>query len=278
VYQPGTLTVTKETVKATYTGDTAVLTAGPTVSTAAVRLSANLAQEDAYPGDLTLAKIRFEIFKFSNNGPTPDVVIGNVPVDAFGNAVATVNLAAGDPWTVRVAVESANTHWITSAPDMAVINVALGTTEKRVTGGGWIADNQSASGKSNFGFTVTPQKSGSPKGNSAYVFRGTDGFTYLVKSTSWQGGGLTFYTDPAKAAFSGKAVVQKINAATGAVVESWGNYSFMVDLVDGDQLSPKSTDRYTITILDTTGKVWRQIGTRTEPIALGGGSVTVKSK
>ena len=44
---------------------------------------------------------------------------------------------------------------------------------------------RSANGKANFGFTVRNEK-GNPEGNSIFVFRGTDGFNYVVKNTSWQ--------------------------------------------------------------------------------------------
>ncbi|MCA1626652.1 MAG: hypothetical protein LC742_01630, partial [Acidobacteria bacterium] len=139
-------------------------------------------------------------------------------------------------------------------------------------------DSESANQKGNFGFTVNYQKSGSPKGNSLYMFRGVDGYNYRVKSNSWQGGGLTFYGDPWKAAFSGKCNVQKIDPLTGATVQTWGNYTFTVDLVDGDLKNPRETDRYAIQVLTDAGAIWRQIGTRTAPVQLGGGNVAVKSQ
>ena len=161
---------------------------------------------------------------------------------------------------------------------MSVMTVDYGSTTRRVTSGGWIADRQSPNGKGNFGFTVNYQKNGSPKGNSVYLFRGTDGLNYLVKSNSWQGGGLSFFQDLSKASFSSKCVVQKIDPTTGQIVQSWGNYRFIVDIVDGDLLNPHAADRYAIMILDSNGAVWRQIGTRSSPVELGGGNVAVHSK
>jgi hypothetical protein len=148
----------------------------------------------------------------------------------------------------------------------------------RVTGGGWIPDGSSRNGKGNFGFTVNYQKNGNPKGNAIYLFRGLDGYNYLVKSNSWQGGGLTFYSDPSKASFSGNCVVQKIDAVTGALVDAYGGYSFSVDIVDGDRLMPKQGDNYAITILDKSSGVWRQLGSMTSPLPMGGGNVSVFSK
>ena len=59
---------------------------------------------------------------------------------------------------------------------------------------------------------------------------------------------------------------------------SFGNYTFTVDVRDGDLLTPKVADAYAITILDNNGVIWRRVGTNTTPIALGGGNVSVKAK
>jgi hypothetical protein len=51
----------------------------------------------------------------------------------------------------------------------------------------------------------------------------------------------------------------------GEVVESWGNYAFTVDVRDGDLFNLRQTDKYAITILNSSGLVWRQVGSRTSP-------------
>jgi len=76
-----------------------------------------------------------------------------------------------------VRVEAGNTYWTANPVGMGVLTVAVGSTNQRVTGGGWVADSASVNGKGNFGFTVTRQKNGGPKGSSIYVFRGSDGFS-----------------------------------------------------------------------------------------------------
>ncbi|MDQ3755016.1 MAG: cadherin repeat domain-containing protein, partial [Acidobacteriota bacterium] len=267
----------KENVQTEYTGDQYVVTAGPNIGTAnSVRLAAHLTQQDGESGDLMLARVRFELYKFNNSTTTPDQVVGNVAVNAAGDAETTAAVAVDDAWMVKVVVESANAYWTADPVISNTLTVVYGTTDRRVTGGGWVADAESANGKGNFGFTVNYSKNGSPKGNALYLFR-KDGFDYRVKSNSWQGGGLTFYQDLWKASFSGKCNVQKINSQTGEVVESLGNYTFVVDLIDGDLRNPKETDRYAIQVLTDTGALWRQIGTRTNPLALGGGNVAVKS-
>jgi hypothetical protein len=273
-------TINKEKAETAYTGDLFVLTAGPTITTAPVTLSAHLTEEsDGYPGNIALAKVRFELFKSGNLSMTPDQFVGNVPVNSSGDALISANLGV-DNWTVMVKIESTNGYWTAYPIGMGAITVALGSTEQRVTGGGWIPDSGSANGKGNFGFTVSNQsKNASAKGNSVYVFRGLDGYDYVVKSNSWQGGGLSFNgSDQTKASFSGKCVVQKIDPATGLLVTSYGNYSFIVNIVDGDLSNPRQSDKYAITILDSGNQVWRQIGTSASPLVLGGGNVAVKSQ
>jgi hypothetical protein len=46
------------------------------------------------------------------------------------------------------------------------------------------------------------------------VFRGADGYDYIVKSNSWQGGGAAFTATTT--GFSGKATVTVINPATAS--------------------------------------------------------------
>lgn len=278
-----TITVNKETAETAYTGDMGVVTAGPTITTATVRLAAHLTQDaDGAPGDISLAKVRFEIFKSSNMTPVPDFVVGNVPVDANGDAVAFLPGLAADTYVVFVKIEASNGYWTADPIGLGTINVAIGTNETQTNGGGWVPDAGSANGKANFGFSVKGAN-GSPKGNSIFIFRGTDGFNYIVKSTSWAGGFLNFSTEPStsilnRTSFKGKCVVQKVDPTTGAVVASFGNFSFTVDARDGDLLTPRSFDAYAITILDNNGVIWRRVGTNIALLPLGGGSVMVKAK
>ena len=278
-----TITVNKETAETTYTGDMGVVTSGPTVTTATVRLAAHLTQDaDGAPGDISLAKVRFEIFKSSNMTPVPDFFVTNVPVDDNGDAVAFLPGLAADTYVVMVKIEASNGYWTADPIGLGTINVAIGSNETQTNGGGWVPDAGSANGRANFGFSVKGSN-GSPKGNSIFIFRGTDGFNYIVKSTSWAGGFLNFSTEPAtsilnRSSFKGKCVVQKIDRTTGAVVASFGNFSFTVDARDGDLLTPRSYDGYAITILDNNGVIWRRVGTNIALLPLGGGNVMVKGK
>jgi hypothetical protein len=278
-----TITVNKETAESSYTGDMSVVTAGPTITSASVRLGAHLTQDaDGAPGDISLARVTFELFKSSNLGSTPDLTVTNVPVDANGDALTFISGVAADTYVVIVKIDPANGFWTTDPVGLGTINVAIGSNDQQTSGGGWVADAASVNGKGNFGFSVRNDK-GSPKGNSIYLFRGTDGFNYIVKSTSWAGGFLNFSAEPGtsifnRSSFKGRCVVQKVNRTTGAVVESLGNFSFTVDGRDGDLLLPRQGDGYAITILDNNGVIWRRVGTNLALVPLGGGNVMVKAK
>jgi hypothetical protein len=277
-----TITVDKETAETSFTGDMGVVTAGPTITTATVRLGAHLTQDaDGAPGDITLARVTFELFKSNNLGNTPDITIGGVPVDANGDALTFLPGLTADTYVVKVKIDANNGYWTANPVGLGTINVAIGTNDQQTAGGGWVPDSESANGKANFGFTVRNDK-GTPKGNSIFIFRGTDGFNYVVKNTSWQGGFLNFSTEPGtsilnRSSFKGRCVVQKIDRATGLVVSSLGNFTFTVDARDGDLLLPRQGDAYAITILDNNGLIWRRVGTPAALLPLGGGNVIVKS-
>ena len=279
-----TVVVTKEKTETIYTGDTSVITSGPTVTTATFRLGAHLVQEaDGADGDITLAKVTFQLFKSSNLGTTPDYIVPGVAVTAAGDTVpTTVSNLGEDVYTVKVLIDTSNGYWTASPFGMSTISVTVGTNDQRANGGGWIPDPASINGKSNFGYTVRGVK-GSPKGSFILITRGTDGYDYIVRSNSWAGGFLNFATDPgssviSRASFKGKCNVQKVDSNTGAVVQSWGNFSFAVDTRDGDLFTPRQEDSFAVSIIDNNGLVWRQVGTPASLIDLGGGNVMVKGK
>jgi hypothetical protein len=224
--------------------------------------------------------VTFELFKSNNLGNTPDITIGGVPVDANGDALTFLPGLTADTYVVKVKIDANNGYWTANPVGLGTINVAIGTNDQQTAGGGWVPDSESANGKANFGFTVRNDK-GTPKGNSIFIFRGTDGFNYVVKNTSWQGGFLNFSTEPGtsilnRSSFKGRCVVQKIDRATGLVVSSLGNFTFTVDARDGDLLLPRQGDAYAITILDNNGLIWRRVGTPAALLPLGGGNVIVK--
>jgi hypothetical protein len=286
---PAALKVSRENAAAAYTGDAALLTAGPDVNTATVQLGAHLTAEAdgaAFAGDLSKATVTFELFKSNNTSATPDLVVGGVAVDAAGDAAATALGVPADIYTVYVRVEAANQFWVTSPAGPGVLNVAVPTDEMRSGGGGWMADASSANGKINFGFNVSAgKKDGQVKGNFTLVFRGPDGFNYVVKSNTWQDGSLQFAAEPGtspavytRSEFKAKCNVQKIDPATGQTVATFGNYSFEAFTSDGDLLSPRQADAYAFVVRDGSGQVWQQAGSRTALVTLGGGNITNKAR
>jgi ribosomal protein L31 len=281
-----TITVIKEKTATAYTGDQNIMTASPTITTATVRLGARLTQQaDGFAGDITKAKVTFELFKNGTLVGTPDLVVSGVAVDSNGDALTTVSGLAADTYNINVKIDGDNAFWVHSDIGIGVLNITVPTNDRRSNGGGWVPDSTSSSGKANFGFTVRPGtgNSGAPKGNSTFVFRGTDGYNYVVKGNSWQGGYLQFSAEPAttiftRSNFKGSCTVQKIDPANGLIIQSWGSFSFEVFSKDGDLLNPRAADAYTITVRDRDGAIWHQVGSPSSLVNLGGGNITNKSQ
>jgi len=261
-----------------YMGDLFVSTAGPTVGTATVVLSGHVTPQTNCQ-TLTDLKVRFRVFQQNSLSGTP--VFNQVAsVNSQGDALIVLNgansLAVGQ-YTVRAAVEPL-ACWLTASAD-ACLTVDLGTTDRRVTGGGWIP-TLSGNRKANFGFTVGFNKNGTLKGNSIYMLRGDDGYNYLVKSTSWNTGGLTFLQgcnmQLTRGRYSANAVIQKIDPDTELVLSSIGNCSLVVDIGDGDLCSPRERDQYAIRVMLSNGTTWW--GSYPTLQDLGGGNVKVFSK
>jgi autotransporter-associated beta strand protein len=286
---PAALGVSRENATTAYTGDAALMTAGPNVNAATVRLGAHLTADSdgaAFAGDLTKAVVTFELFKMNNTTGTPDLVVSGVAVNANGDALAIIEGVPADTYIVNVKIDAANQFWTANPFGFGVLNIAVPTDELRSSGGGWVADALSGNGKSSFGFNVSPgKKDGQVKGNFTLVFRGLDGFNYVVKSNTWQDGYLQFSAEPGvspavytRSELKGRCTVQKVNPATGQIVESWGSYSLEAFTADGDLLSPRQTDAFAFVIRDGAGQVWHQVGARAALVTLGGGNITNKGK
>jgi len=280
---PVTLTVAKEKTATDYTGDFALMTAGPAINTATVRLGAKLTQEnDGSAGDITKATATFKIFKF--NATIPSYTVANIPVNANGEALTTFTLPA-DTYSISVEVDGNNGYWTALPINLGLLNITVPTDEQRSSGGGWVADATSASGKANLAFSVSATRNGQPKGNVSFSFKGTDGFNYLVKGNSWQGGYLQFSAEPGVTPpiytgsnIKGNCNVQKIDPATGLVVASFGSYTFEIFTKDGDLLNPRQGDSYSITVRDNSNAVFHQVGSQNSLVTLGGGNITNKAR
>jgi hypothetical protein len=279
-------TINKEISTIAYDGQIFVLTDG--ASSIDYWLKATLTQQaDGSLGDLTQAGVTFKLFKSSNLGTTADQTHADVEVTSSYGSSSTgtcehlVTSLPCDVWTVRVQIDDSNLYWTQDEIVFKVVTISASAAYK-TTGGGWILDIISENEKGNFGFAVQYQKgkTGTPKGNFVYIYR-FDGYDYIVKSNSWQGGGLSFSafggTVINKASFSGKCVIQKIDPATGALVASAGNSKFAVTVIDADQRLPQSTGTDKIAISfsgssTTLGSVTRSI----EETLIGGGNIVVR--
>ena len=271
----GTLTISKRQATVVYTGENylAIASAG----NAAVNVSAKVTRTGSL-GNLALARVQFTIKKFSGAVQTTVSALA----DANGNAATVASVpTSDDPYTVEVRIDPANAYW-TSGTDVSSVQVIVGSGTGRTAGGGWVADAANdINGKSNFGFTVQNSKT-SIKGNSLFIYRVREGgneVQYIVKSNSWQGGGLTFNlnNDPTRATFTGKATLQRyVNGVSDTTFNS-GGYTFTVDDFDGDMKSPRVSDGYAIAIRNSSNQVVKQLGSRSVPLTLGGGNVLIQS-
>lgn len=274
----GTLTVDREDVNVQYTGDVFVATTGAPTATGTVRLAAALTQDpDGSMGDLSLASVDFELFSSTNTGTTPDQVVRDVRVDASGNAQTSVTLAK-DAWTVRVSVPASNQYWTASTVAIASVTVDKNGKGRRVSGGGSITESYGKKSVGYFTFDVTSDKKNGVKGDAQFIVDGGDGYLYRVKASSWSGATVTFSNDRSQASFTTKASVQKLDKRSGKGVSTASNYSLSVEAIDGGQLTPRSADRLAYTVRDQLGRVWRQVGSDTAPVAISGGKVTVRAE
>jgi hypothetical protein len=264
--------IDKEDVTIGYFGDTDAMT-NPGATSALIQLQAHLDQTDVNPGDLELAKVEFELV------PQPSgssIIVHDIPVSSDGDAITTTNIPIGT-YLIKVRVETNNEYWTGMIVD-GFLNVLQGTGSKMVTGGGWIPDSRSTNGKGNFGFTVNYQKSGAPKGHFVYLWKESE-YIYLIKSNSWSGGGLTF-KDAKHAYFIGRCTIVKIERATG-IETTIGNYRFRVDIFDYDAGTSQNArlDTFALQVWNpSTSAIYRQIGTSTLGVVLGGGNIVIHSK
>ena len=277
--EPVRVDVSVESASLSYTGDTLKALA-PGQSTMAVQLAAIVTQQDdGHPGDLSRARVFFDLYRSSNaTMATPDVTLGPFAPSSTG-AVSVTTTLAEDAWTVVVRFQATNAFFAGS-PDAAGVTVYQPAAGK-VTGGGWVKDPGTpaalASPKgahASFGFIVQskPGKTG-VQGNANVVLHGTDGRRYVLRASSWAGGSLTITPDGRHASFSGKATITvfgpkgKEQTLTGA--------DFQIDLTDNG--SPGTADTLALSIWrDRT--LYHQLGTTTTQLPLSGGNLTIHKK
>jgi hypothetical protein len=292
--QTGTATVnvTSESADVGYTGTLFVATASATATSADVTLTGQLIQQaDGAPGDLTKASVDFALYKSTNLAMTTADQSCRAQATASGAVTCNLRALPADNWTVVVRTVSTGAgQYFKAVSDAVVLTVYQPATDMNASAGGWIVDPSyqnlpvaisSANRHGNLGFTVRYKKgTTTPQGQAVYIFRGVDGYTYVVKSNSWLGGGLAFGTTSLGAAFtgfSGKANVTAFSSDGQPVTGiGGGNMSYRVDAVDNASLG--TPDTYAINVYTSAGKLYHQAGTQGSPVALGGGNVVVRSR
>jgi hypothetical protein len=279
-YGSGTLTISKKPAIVGYTGGMFFSTGSSSATSASVTLQATITPAAGGSPDLTkAAPVKFLLYKSTNlTMASPDATCTATAVSSAGIATCTVSSLGIDNWTVIVQ-EPANGYFTSPDSDPVVITVYQPATDKFATGGGWITDPNSnvspQNSHGNFGLTVR-YKNGTttPSGQSVFVFRGADGYDYVVKSNSWTGGGLSFGTNTAS--FSGKCNVTAIDPSTGLAVTGigGGNYTYRVDVTDNGNTG----DTYAISVYNSTGTLYHQAGTTGSQLPLGGGNIVVHTQ
>ncbi len=280
----GTLTVGKHGATVGFTGMQFWTTGSSSMTTANVTLAATVTPGSGGTVDVTKAGVVFDIYTSTNlSMATPDATC-TATVSSAGVATCIKSLGLDD-WTVVAVIPGTNQYFTAPGSDPAVVSVYQPSTGTWVTGGGWVVDPSSTVSSSNrhgnFGFNVRYGTNNALKGQSVYTFRGANGYDYVVKSNSWNGGGFAVGTSTT--GFSGKAAVTVIDPSTGLPVLGLGggNYSFRVDATQGmaaTKTSPATPSTYAISVYNGLGQLWHQAGTTASQLPLGGGNVVVHPK
>jgi hypothetical protein len=269
------IVVERENASAGYTGDLLFSTASATSATAPVSLRAHVAQEpDGAPGDLTLARVVFDVYAPGNGTGTPDATYVASPNDD-GDAVVDAGALAIGTWMVVVRTDPSARYFASTASDVVPITVYAPTTGSFVTGGGWVHDpgylNRpvpiSTDDRGLFGLEARVRKDGTPSGNVAYAFTGSDGNQYVVRSTGWEGGGLAISSGQATVA--GTCDVTVLDHS-GSVVSQSTDDTFRVDVKDA-----RGQDTFALSVFTPDGALYHRVGTPGTPLQLGGGQVVV---
>jgi len=161
-----------------------------------------------------------------------------------------------------------------SNSEPAVLTVYAPGAGKRGVGAGWVNDPGGGSG--NFGFLITSAPgSSAPAGESAYVFRGSNGDDYVVRSTGWTGSMLSI--SHTAISFNGKCSVTVLDPSTGLVVTALSGSGYSCTVAANDGTPQGKADTYSIGVNTATGAVFHRAGTAKAELRLGGGGIVVQA-
>ncbi len=309
-YVDGTLAVTQEDARATYTGDMLVFTpssggnATVTLRTTIQDITAadpiaSPPSPDTYPGDVRNATVTFKVDGYSPPGCTglvPGLVNGDTKT---GSASCTASLSAGNTgstsYTITVIVNNYYTTGTAGAAVVGTVEVAQpnGTF---ITGGGYLMESNSAGSyaasggtRTNFGFNVKYNKNGSnPQGHVNIIFRRA-GRVYQIKSNSMDTFGTSLKAPPALTTtcpgppsstcyglgdFKSKANLTDVTNPLSPV-SLGGNLTLQMTLTDKGE--PGSSDTIAVTLWDGSTLVFSSnwSGSQTMQQVLAGGNLVV---
>lgn len=292
----GTLNVTQEDARVTYTGLIYVATASATSSTATVLLSATIQDitaaigdpaRDANAGDIRNARVTFI------NRDTNTVIASNLPVGLVNagdlktgttSYTWSVNIGSADSATYTVGVVVTNYYTRDAGTDNTVVTVKKPTAGS-IGGGGYLVNTNSAGNyagaagaRTNFGLNVKFNKSGSNlQGNVNIISRLSDGRVIQFKSNAIDSLNITSpSTGVTKATFTSKANVTDITNPL-APIALGGNKQLQIQMTDNGE--PGSADTIAIQLSDPNGGLLyssKWSGTATVEQLLGGGNLQVR--
>jgi len=286
-----TVTITKRAATLGFTGSQFWATASASAITTSVTFTGTVTPAAGGTVNLTRATVDFLIYASTNVLMTTPDYTCSATANAAGVAACTKTLGL-DNYTVVMRMTDANIYFTAPLSDPAVVTVYQPSTDRYTHGGGWLLEpaipgsptvgGTPTNNRASFGFSMR-YKSGSkttPWGQLVYTFRGADGYDYVVKSTSWTGGGLAFGTGTAS--FSGKATVTRIRPESERCFSYYDrdnpttkyynapSYTFRVDVAD-----KPAGDTFAITVSSALGVLYHRAGTTAVQIKISGGSITV---
>ncbi len=286
-----------------YTGTTSILTTSPT----SITLSAQVTSEmDDAPGSISNALVTFKVYLVGasltlvyTSAPTAVTQtspgVGTVSLTISCSAILDTNCASENTYIVYAVLDPAVNNYYT-APDSYNTLVIYTPNGQFVTLGGWILDPNTGT-HGNFGGVVRIKSNGAIQGSFVYVYRGacptgvssTNGLCdYMIKTTSWSGGSLSFSSFGCSpgvtcyAVFQAKGVIQVMDSVTGTVLLSQGNIQITVGAWDNTGTKNNGgVNQITISTVypqPVGGVTSHQVGTVTSPISTKGGNIVVHPK
>jgi hypothetical protein len=287
------LTITQEDARATYTGLTFVSTPSTSTSTATVTLRATiqditaaLPATDADAGDIRKATVKF-VDRDASDAVLCVATLGLVnPADvktASASCDWSASIGSSDAAHFTVGIIVAGYYTRNASEDDAVVTVSKPYTGF-ITGGGFLI-NQLSSGtysganglRSNFGFNVKNNKSGSNLQGAVNIIVRSNGKVYQIKSNAINSMTATLAngSTPGTAQFSGKANLKDITNPL-AQISLGGNLTLNMMLTDKGE--PGSSDTIGFTLWDGNTLLYSSnwSGTKTNEQILTGGNTQVR--